>query len=968
VLSEATGDGRYAKAIQALVARVQADTFDEKVKTILAKRLDVSALLASEAQIAETILVLKRQAGLLLSTTEEELLGELLQIDEEGCRLAVKILKNSTTKKDLETAAALEKLLSTGERLGRIELCKELYLTKELKPRKPPGLLTKALGKQHPAALACLVAEQERICRALERISLLKMLEATHNLLMLTSGILQEYDRMKRQRGLYDFTDLIEKTRELLTVSSSASWVLYKLDGGIDHVLIDEAQDTSRAQWEIARAITEEFFSGRGARADTVRTLFVVGDRKQSIFSFQGADPASFDESRHYFQSLIKEAGLELSEVELFDSFRTVPCVLRAVDGVFARLEARTGLEEDVTAIIRHYATRQNVPGRVELWPLVEVDRPPKPHPLDPVDKTGEGHARRVLAKEVARKIKGWIGRRTLASSGRTVSPDDILILVKSRNLFFESMIAELNKLGVPVAGADRLRVGEHIAVRDLLALARFVLLPDDDLSLAEILKSPVMPVALDEDELFSLAHGRNNESLWQRFRAGGYPLQVKFLEQMIALAERTTPFEFFSHVLLLGEPSGRQRIFERLGPESGDALDAFLARCMEDELHDAPSLQRFIVSFEQEDIEIKRDMQGQGGVVRIMTVHGAKGLEANIVIVPDAADLPHVAKDLQLLMVRQPGWTMPVPFWSFKAGVEPEIVTEWKNATRARLMEEDRRSLYVALTRARDELYIGGTVTRGELKDHSWYALVRTALQEMEGVNRLEDGGLVYVDQGLTTADQETGDVDVATIALPSWLRKPPSRALSERPWVRPTDSVRRLTELRGRNPLDRTEIDRFRRGTLIHKLLQFLPDLPPVERRATAVNFLKRHHTAEDEIPELCSEVLGLMEDPRYRAFFADGSLAEVPFAWQESEGGKALSGRIDRLAVTADAVHLIDFKTDRWAPRSLAGVDPAYLAQLRAYAVALRAIYPGRRVTAGLLWTVEPRLMAIPEDLLV
>ena len=964
LLSESQDGSIFAIALDGIVKHLQADSFDELVKKLLARRLEFADVLSGSQAVEKCIAELRRNAGLPTGATPETLLADLVAIDQAVYHRmagAFAASKSKTEAKNLELVNAI--LGATNSQLRRDRLV-ECYLTKSGSPRAVSGLITKALAEASGDLADCIVQEQARVVTLVGHLAFFPMLDATRDLLTLASGIVQTFERLKRERGLYDFTDLIDRTRELLMRSGAAPWVLYKLDGGIDHILVDEAQDTSRAQWDIAKSLTEEPFSGSGARGDVHRTVFVVGDRKQSIFSFQGADPVSFDESRLHFETVIRGIGKELNRVELFDSYRSVPGVLRAVDGVFADPAARKGLEETIDVAIQHYAQRKELPGIVELWPLLEFEKSEKSGPLDPVDLEPRNHPRRLLARSVAEKIASWIGRRTISATGRLVRPEDILILVRKRNLVFDALIAELNARGVPVAGADRLKLGEHIAVLDLLSLARFVILPEDDLSLAEVLKSPLVPDALDDDGLYEIANGRGSQSLWQSLKAGRHSRTADYLEALISHARSRTPYEFFNHVLLNGEPSGRKRIYARLGLEAADAIDAFLARVLEDDISNTPSLQGFVSRFEAEAIEIKRDMQQDGGEVRIMTVHGAKGLELCIVIIPDAADLPLASQDMTLLMVGRGEYELPLPFWRCKSDIEPSAVTRWKQEALERVHDEYRRNLYVALTRARDELYVGGVVLRGQLKPESWYALVQAALLQNLNVTPDDSGVLRYQDGDSLTAVQHEQRTDTAAKPLPSWARLNPARGTHERPWLRPSDPGPKQMDEPGLSPLAARDVRRFQRGTLIHKLLQLLPDIEPARRSAAAETFLRRHHTETNDIPKIREEVLNLLDDETFAPWFSGNSLAEVSIASLLGKAETHVSGRIDRLAVTSEAIYLLDFKTERQPPASLAGVNPRYIQQLATYARALREIYPGRGVNAAFLWTVEARLMPVPE----
>jgi ATP-dependent helicase/nuclease subunit A len=963
VLLRAEDGSLYAKALEGIVSRVQADAFDKLVGTLLSKRLEIADVLSTQDNVEAGVAELKRHAGLALAATPQTVLSELLAIDQALYRAVETVLSGSSKQTDKDRLAQVRAVLAASDGESIQSALTSCFMTNEGQCRAASQMMTKALATANADLLDRFLTEQARVARHLEQLAVLDMLSATSYLLTLASGIVREYERLKRERGLYDFTDLVDRTRELLTRSGAASWVLYKLDGGIDHILVDEAQDTSRAQWDIIKAIASEPFSGSGARSDVTRTLFVVGDRKQSIFSFQGADPTAFDQSRDHFEALIRGAKQNFEPVPLFDSYRSVPAVLRAVDRVFRNEIARQGLEKDLSISIRHVAHRREAPGLVELWPLFEFEEQKQLGVLEPVDANPPNHPRQQLAEMIACKISSWIGKRPLGGHGRAVEPGDILILVQRRNLLFDALIGALHAKGVPVAGADRLKLGEHIAVQDLLSLARFAIMPEDDLSLAELLKSPLMPTSCNEDQLFAVAHGRGNRSLWQNLKDSGKHEAVAFLEDAIALSRSLTPFEFFSRILVSGNPSGRKRLYARLGPEAADAIDAFLARALDDELQHAPSLRGFVSRFEAEAIEIKRDMQQGTGEVRLMTVHGAKGLEANIVIIPDAADIPTFADDTTLLMLEVDKAAPPVPFWRCSSKIKPGIVERWKEETKARRLEEYRRNLYVALTRAADELYVGGVVTRGERKDECWYALVERAMRDELGVEPDGEGVFCY------------RDGDPVPLALqeppppPEPVGPEPRRASSipyrERPWLRPTDPPRLMEPGRGRSPLDLGEILRFRRGVLIHKLLQLLPGHPPELRASAAENFLRRHAAAHEEVPLIRDEVLRVITDEAFAPFFSSDSLAEVPVITHF--GDHPDSRRIDRIAIAPDAIYLVDFKTDRFPPADVDGVQSGYIAQLARYARALETIYQDRPIRTALVWTIEPRLMLIPPEML-
>ena len=374
-----------------------------------------------------------------------------------------------------------------------------------------------------------LLEEQDRLADARERARAARVAEDTVLALILAEAYVAAYEIEKRATGRLDFADLILKTSALLTLRADAAWVLYKLDGGVDHILLDEAQDTAPEQWAIIKAVTAEFFAGAGLprlRPGLERSLFVVGDEKQSIYSFQGADPDLLRVETRAYVEAIAAAGQEARPVKLAQSWRSTPQVLSFVDGVFADPALWTGVPPAVgETVVSHIAMRIEHAGCIDLWPL-ERETPGEDRQAwdDPLDLDGPSSANRRLAERIAGEIEGLIvrGEAVFDKEQRRWRPahaGDVLILVRRRKVLFEEILRALKRSGVPVAGADRLGLSQHIVFDDLLALARFIQFPDDDLSLAGLLKSPLC--GLGEDSLFDLAH-RREASLWTAHDGAG--------------------------------------------------------------------------------------------------------------------------------------------------------------------------------------------------------------------------------------------------------------------------------------------------------------------------------------------------------------------------------------------------------------------------------------------------------------
>ncbi|MEE4235775.1 MAG: 3'-5' exonuclease, partial [Anderseniella sp.] len=782
----------------------------------------------------------------------------------------------------------------------------------------------------------------------------------------------------------------------------AAAWVLYKLDRGIDHILIDEAQDTSPDQWEIIGAIAEEFFAGEGAR-DAPRTMFAVGDRKQSIYSFQGADPDMFEARLAGYRTRVEAANGEFEDVGLLTSFRSSKAVLAAVDRVFAFDDTAKGVIPAGGDPVSHTPSRLDADGLVEIW---EIERQPKTTRADPwqdgeAGETGAAAAPAEpanvrLAQRIARTIKGWLDKENpeLLGEGVPVRPDHILILVRERASLMEAIVRALKDQQVPVAGADRLRLLEHITAQDLMALGRFVILPEDDLSLASLLKSSLLARDdgerfNDDDDIFPLAHARGMSSLWGRLheavaRGRPYGQALARLEAWRAEAGRAGVYRFYAGVL--SRDGGRAAFLKAVGHEAGEPVDAFLQQCLEYEREGPSTLAGFLAWLEATSASLKRDMEQGADEVRVMTVHGAKGLEAPIVILPDTCSRPD-GKKVGSIVFDASG-DEPLPVWRLKQDFEVGYTKQLKDAALDKLTQEYNRLLYVAMTRARDRLYVCGFKKSrkddweaDEPDEGTWYHAIRRALVDEAGSARetVEDGRKVWrygsgVIGDLKPAAIRTPD---ASRQLPTWAGTPASPVARPERWLAPSKLAEGPQGEDGwsgevaLSPLaPRLDETRFRRGELVHRLLQTLPGLAPAQREAAARRYLSRNGIVEPELSATVAEIIRLFTDERFAGVFSGEAQAEVSIAGlvdPPQAGRFGLSGQIDRLLVTDARVLVVDFKTNRPPPADVSQVPEGYLRQLAAYAHVLARIYPDRKIECALLWTDAPELMVIPQAML-
>ena len=813
------------------------------------------------------------------------------------------------------------------------------------------------------------------------------MAEASGAVLALADAIHGDYERRKRGEAALDYDDLIVKALNLLSRAGAAAWVLYKIDGGIDHILVDEAQDTNPAQWAIIERLAEEFFAGAGASGRS-RTLFAVGDEKQSIYSFQGADPARFAAVGRRFRQDAGAVGVAWHEVPLTLSFRSTEPILSAVDEVFAKRPAADGLSWQETANIKHHAYREGQAGLVELWQVETVTKSDPAPAFEPWNEGASG-ARSVdeLCRRIASLIKRWLNEgELLPSEGRAIRAGDVLILVRRRDPFTTPMIRALKRAGVAVAGADRMRLMEQLAVQDLVALADVLLMPEDDLALAVVLKSPLF--GLDDDALFDLAFDRRT-SLWSTLKVKSredarFAEAAERLTGWLGRADLLPPYEFFSEVLGADGQTMRKRMLTRLGPEAAEAIDEFLDLALAYDREAAPSLQGFIDQLRAGDVEIKRDMEQDRDEVRIMTVHGAKGLQAPIVFLPDTCLLPRPQGPRIYPLPRQgePAGEVSHLIWA-AGGSNLEAIETAKELMRQAEIEEYHRLLYVAMTRARDRLYVCGWQGQRAPDNSCWYDLVKDGLQGLmseaqsadgKTVRRMESKQEVRVERIAALEDR------TAPPPLPDWALTP-ARLERSRRELQPSrlaavlqdgDIHRAIdAEQPPLGPRALAEDTRFSRGRLVHALLQHLPEVRTEDRERAAKAFVAARggQLSETIRAEIVTETLAIVSEPRFGAVFAATSLAEVPIVARIGEGDDAfaLSGQIDRLAVLEDALLILDYKTNRPPPATPEEVSQAYIAQLAAYRIALRKLFPGKSVKAALLWTDGPKFMEIPSTLL-
>jgi ATP-dependent helicase/nuclease subunit A len=857
-------------------------------------------------------------------------------------------------------------------RAERWDEWRTLFLKQDGGARAASTFVNTKLAAAEPHLAAAFADEAERIRAVDDQLRALRLARASAALVRLAAPVLVRYEERKARSGLLDYDDLIGLTSRLL-VDPGAAWVLYKLDGGLDHLLLDEVQDTAPEQWRIAHALTAEFFAGEGVRR-TPRTVFAVGDRKQSIFSFQGADAAGFDASRVLMRERAEAAGGVFRDVPMDVSFRSTEPVLKLVDAVFADPEASAGVSD---APIKHFADRTGFAGSVELWPLTPADPPADPGPWA-VPERNEGFS--SAPQRLAETLGRWIASQTngsvmLQSKGRPLAPGDVLVLLRRRGQFDRSLLRALKQARVPVAGLDRLTLTEQPAVADLLSLCDVLLLPEDDLSLACVLKSPLG--GCDEDSLLELAAGRE-ASLWAELgrRAGERADWMRAYEMIAGLLSRVdyaTPHALLSEAL--GARGGRALLFARLGAEAAEPVDELLNAALTYQASHPPSLQGFLHWLRRSGAVVKREAEGAGGAVRIMTVHGAKGLQAPLVILPDTIFSPSERDEIC--------WTSAggraLPLWTPRKEFSCEAAAAVRQAARLQRAEEENRLLYVALTRAEDRLLVCGWEPRRAPSATCWHTLAARGFERLGASRRPFEAwagdALLANSPQVATLPPHAEVAAAERIVPPGWAGRAPewtADRLAAEPALplhlapsRPQDSALGLVP-HAASPLTGAGSGaRFLRGKLVHQLLQHLPELPREARAGAAARWLARPAHAVADGDGLVQEIIAILDHPALAPLFGPGSRAEAPLTGVI--GDRVIGGLVDRLAVLPERVLVADYKTNREPPASVEETPVLYLRQMAAYRAVLRAIHPGRAVGCALVWTRAARVDVLPDALL-
>ncbi|HEY1096936.1 MAG TPA: double-strand break repair helicase AddA [Alphaproteobacteria bacterium] len=866
---------------------------------------------------------------------------------------------------------AIQTFLQTASQQKGIEAYFDSLLTQKGTINHNMAGLVKKLSDSSANALQ---NEFNRIADHIQTAQLLDIAERNQDILRVASHFAYAYRDLKQLHALLDYNDQIRLTAGLLTKADNAPWVMYKLDGGIRHLLVDEAQDTSPAQWSIIRALATEMAAGNSIHDAQERSVFIVGDEKQSIYSFQDADIASYQTTRRELHQIFAAAQLPWHDIQLITNFRSSPAILDVVDGVFDNPQLKGAITQEDK--VKHSAYHHARSGHVEIWPLFANDAETADEDYIPTTIVQERKATEHLCQTLADTIKDWLkAGRQLPRMGRPVQPGDIMILLQNRRPLLNPLIKALKDRQIPVSGVDRLVLTEQLIVMDLIAMLQIILLPQDDLTMASLLKSPFFNIT--EKQLFDLAHDRGSHSLWQRLQdSGHYQMIIAYIDGLLqTYRQGAGPYHLLS--LMVNRPcpadarSGRHALIERLGFDAEDALDELLNAALQFEQDEMPDVQLFLQWLSRNDAEIKRDTANQQhNHVRIMTVHGAKGLQAPIVFLADASAKPSLFKPQRDLL-----WTQDTPLWiNSKEQLPTSLLSDLGQQEKATL-DEYYRLLYVAMTRAEDELYLTGwkkdRETQKDIAD--WHAVLWPYLST-HGQPLTPDAEDSAWRFSFTGQDKSKPDDKKTTSLQPVDLKQLPW--LWQKPPVIPNDNPHPLkpshspfNDLATISPLQQDHHARFARGVIVHKILQYLVDYPADEQLVALKAMLAypEFSLPEADQKNLYKEIARLVTDPQMQFIFTASGHNEVSVTGSVFYNNKefAVVGVIDRLVFHDDAWWIIDYKTNRPPAATLETVPDSYLFQMASYRALIQALYPQQNVHGVLVWTYSSSFMRLPDE---
>ncbi len=843
------------------------------------------------------------------------------------------------------------------------------FFTQKKEARK--NIITKFVSIKYENASQIIKLESDRLASIIEEINSFYIANLTIDLLEIANKMLQFYSNLKNSNNYLDYSDLISKSVKLLNNKENSQWIKYKLDGAIEHILVDESQDTNNNQWQIIKAVSDDFFNENKTEEGQKRTIFIVGDNKQSIYSFQGADPGIFSNVFSYYQNKLKLANQEISNISLNNSFRSRRNILKLVDNIFQNEKYKKAISP--INMVKHNPIKIQENGKVELWPIINVKKKKEEYKNDfswkiNVRPSNTLNSKELLAKLIAKKIKSWIvTKKIIKSENRVIQPRDIMILIKNRTNNLGNLIIEnLQKEGIAVNGGDKIELFNNILIKDLLTIARFLLLPEDDLNLATLLKSPLLEIS--EEDLFELCQVKNQKEiyLFQALKLSKKPNIIKaleFLSDMENFYQRNTYEIYLLFLHILENKNKKAKIIAHFGEESKEIIHQFLNLCINFEESDSIGLESFISDIDNSSLRINIDsINNEFNQVKITTIHSAKGLESKIIILADSFH-SHIQKygsnKNKILWLNKDNLKIPI----YKASKDSQLTNDIKKHNLKIKEEEYLRLLYVAITRAEEEIYITGF---GEnATDDCWYNLIKnyglieakTKESDFRNLLNIKEDDFTQNNEILYFEDENQNTTNEITLKdnqennqnykIPDFLTKKAETELFQNIIYPSTIDKTSYNNI--------TQANNVNFGNIIHKILElFIKKLKNNNILLKIEKHLNQHYKELEsaEKKEILRQIKILSIDKKFEFLRINKLETEIPIF--SNIDNQIISGKIDLLVIKQDEIIIIDYKSNKINKEEINEIAKKYQNQLELYRVIIQEIYPDKKIKSAIIWT--------------
>ena len=954
------------EAFKYLVSVKSEYAIDDIIAAIIYNFSKIRSLLEHHGDIDSFIRHISDELDVRLDASLDDIELEILSFDRDNIKYIADILVTGGLR-DKKYSQSIYSILAKKDLDIDYNEYISIFFTKKNEKRKISSLVTKKILEENPRIEDLIAFEQSRLESILEQIKSVKTFLASRNFLYIAAEIINIYSALKNNSNYIDHDDIIYYSLILLDQPDISSWILYKLNYKISHILLDESQDTSPDQWKLMTKLTEDFFSGDSINEERSPTLFIVGDEKQSIYSFQGANIESYFNELKRLKSINKNnISFNFNTVDMNLSFRSTEAVLNIVDYIFNKPEFKNAVSDN-DLLIKHNIYRKNQAGLVEIWSNINDDEKKSDLWQLPKEYRQENNEEVQLAKRIADQIAVRINEnRVLKSKNRPVRAGDFLILVEKRTALIHSISRFLKDKGINVAPSDRISLNSEIAIADIISLSKFLLLPQDDLSLAEALKSPLFN--LSEENLFLLSYNREDKTLWHSLQFSEDFLVIEQeIKQLLADVDYISPFQLYTNIL--EKNLGRKKFVARLGEAVNEVINEFMAMVLDFEVNNPNSLQEFVRWFENNsDTDIKRQNDSSSDHVRIMTVHGSKGLQAPIVIL---ADISKQDKDISPPIFDIDNKLL---LWSAKSDEDSSYYKNLKQLNKQKIRDEKLRLLYVAITRAEDEFYACGLSKYKGDDSSRWYNILQNCLKDIGSEFSLEDGlkGYRYslydnisIEKDIIEIEENKNNIEVPQFFYEEYKSDISDNSIS--PSKLESDNNDNIQEIN--SPLyPKINIPAIR-GNIIHELLHLLPK-HDLNRLEESINNLLDLYVElgglESLKEEIYQTVLNIFQNDSLAFIYDNDAYSEIPVKGYYNT--KIVSGTIDRIVKLDDNnLLIIDYKTSKNPPRFSSDVDDAYIKQMALYKKVVADIFPKMNIECAILWVSSADLMYINDDLI-